>query len=182
MRVELRRAKCEGKTAGSASLARRGRPTADSETPEWDEPLLCEATLDRLPLPDGAEATEGDPSVRTRLLRNAKSYADRRDHRCPHAPAMQQSDADDGRSAPALAKIPCTCKHKSGSVGAVDQTAGAGALQQSRAVGSSRSRGVLWNATSHADPHSRGCPSAPAMQHSGGADVTVRPPPLATNS
>jgi hypothetical protein len=30
-----------------------------------------------------------------------------------------------------------------------------------------------WNATSHADPHSHGCPSAPAMQHSGGADLTV---------
>ena len=30
-----------------------------------------------------------------------------------------------------------------------------------------------WNATSHADPHSHGCPSAPAMQHPGGADVTV---------
>jgi hypothetical protein len=45
----------------------------DSETPEWDEQLLREATLDGLPLPDGAEATEGDPSVRTRLLRNAGS-------------------------------------------------------------------------------------------------------------
>ena len=29
------------------------------------------------------------------------------------------------------------------------------------------------NATSHADRHGHGCPSAPAMQHSGGADVTV---------
>jgi hypothetical protein len=32
---------------------------------------------------------------------------------------------------------------------------------------------ALRNAASHADPHSHGCPSAPAMQHSGGADVTV---------
>jgi len=32
---------------------------------------------------------------------------------------------------------------------------------------------LLWTTTSHADPHSHGCPSAPAMQHSGGADVTV---------
>jgi hypothetical protein len=31
------------------------------------------------------------------------------------------------------------------------------------------------NATSHADPHGHGCPSAPAMQHSGGrgADLTA---------
>ena len=29
------------------------------------------------------------------------------------------------------------------------------------------------NATSHADLRSHGCSSAPAMQHSGGADVTV---------
>lgn len=41
-------------------------------------------------------------------------------------------------------------------------------------VNSSKSRRLLvWNATSHADPHSHGCPSAPAMLHSGGADVTV---------
>jgi hypothetical protein len=31
----------------------------------------------------------------------------------------------------------------------------------------------LRNATSHADPHSHGCPSAPAVQHFGGADVAV---------
>jgi hypothetical protein len=28
-------------------------------------------------------------------------------------------------------------------------------------------------ANSHADPHSHGCPSAPAMPHPGKADVTV---------
>jgi hypothetical protein len=31
----------------------------------------------------------------------------------------------------------------------------------------------FWNAKSHADPHSHGCPSAAAMQQSGGADLTV---------
>jgi hypothetical protein len=31
----------------------------------------------------------------------------------------------------------------------------------------------LRNANSHADAHSHDCPSAPAMQHPGGADVTV---------
>ena len=30
-----------------------------------------------------------------------------------------------------------------------------------------------WNATSHADRHGHGCPSVPAMQRSGGADMTV---------
>ena len=29
-----------------------------------------------------------------------------------------------------------------------------------------------WNATSHADRHGDGCPSAPAMQRSGDADLT----------
>jgi hypothetical protein len=38
---------------------------------------------------------------------------------------------------------------------------------------------MLWpacrfrNATSHADRHGHSCPSAPAMQHFGGADMTV---------
>jgi hypothetical protein len=32
---------------------------------------------------------------------------------------------------------------------------------------------LVWNATSHAGPHTHGCPFAPAMQHSGGADMTV---------
>ena len=36
-----------------------------------------------------------------------------------------------------------------------------------------RLRQLLGNATSHADPRSHGCSYAPAMQHSGGADVTV---------
>jgi hypothetical protein len=44
-----------------------------------------------------------------------------------------------------------------------------------------RPRVLLGNATSHADRHGHGCPSAPAMQHCGGADHG-RPPPLATNS
>jgi hypothetical protein len=30
-----------------------------------------------------------------------------------------------------------------------------------------------WNANSHADRHGHGCPSAAAMQHSGGADLTA---------
>jgi hypothetical protein len=38
---------------------------------------------------------------------------------------------------------------------------------------SSTSTLLLWNATSHADPHSHDCPSAAGMQHLGGADVTV---------
>ena len=38
------------------------------------------------------------------------------------------------------------------------------------------------NATSHADRHGHSCPSATAIQQSGGADLTGRPPPLATNS
>jgi len=48
-----------------------------------------------------------------------------------------------------------------------------GYFQQPRLAGSGQPTLLLWNATSHADPHSPGCPSAPAMQHSGGADVTV---------
>jgi hypothetical protein len=31
----------------------------------------------------------------------------------------------------------------------------------------------LWNANSHADRHGHDCPSAPAMQHSGGAALTA---------
>jgi len=33
--------------------------------------------------------------------------------------------------------------------------------------------GPVRNATSHANRHGHDCSSAPAMQHSGGADVTV---------
>ena len=32
---------------------------------------------------------------------------------------------------------------------------------------------LSWNATSHADRHGHACPSAPAMQHCGGADLTA---------
>jgi hypothetical protein len=32
---------------------------------------------------------------------------------------------------------------------------------------------LLRNATSHADRHGHGCPSAPAIQHSGGVDLAV---------
>ena len=32
---------------------------------------------------------------------------------------------------------------------------------------------ALRNARGHTDAYGQGCPSAPAMQHSGGADVTV---------
>ena len=32
---------------------------------------------------------------------------------------------------------------------------------------------LLWNARSHTDAHGHGCPCAPAIQHSGGAEVTV---------
>ena len=32
---------------------------------------------------------------------------------------------------------------------------------------------ALRNARGHTDTYGHGCPSAPAMQHSGGADVTV---------
>ena len=34
-------------------------------------------------------------------------------------------------------------------------------------------RWLVWNANSHADRHDHDCPSAPAMQHSGGAALTA---------
>jgi hypothetical protein len=39
---------------------------------------------------------------------------------------------------------------------------------------SARPGGIAdWNANSHADRHGHGCPSAPAMQHSGGTGATT---------
>jgi hypothetical protein len=51
--------------------------------------------------------------------------------RLPVRPAMQHSGAADGRVSSAISQIRPGCKQKSGSVGAVDQTAGAGAKRQS---------------------------------------------------
>jgi hypothetical protein len=48
-----------------------------------------------------------------------------------------------------------------------------GYLQQSRLTRAGYPTPVLWNARSHTDAHGHGCPSARAMQHSGGAEATV---------
>ena len=48
-----------------------------------------------------------------------------------------------------------------------------GYLRQYRPTGSARPTLLVWNANSHADRHGHGCPFAPAMQHSGGADLTA---------
>ena len=48
-----------------------------------------------------------------------------------------------------------------------------GAEQTPRGASRSLVTLPLWNATSHADRHGHGYPSAPAMQHSGGADLTA---------
>jgi hypothetical protein len=63
---------------------------------------------------------------------NPKSYADRRGHGCPSAPAMQHSGAGHGTASSTVSQDPLRSKHKSGSVGVVDQTAGAGAKRSSR--------------------------------------------------
>ena len=52
----------------------------------------------------------------------------------------------------------------------VSLTAASGYFQQSRLTRSAYPTLLLRNATSHADRHGHGCPSAPAMQHSRGAD------------
>jgi hypothetical protein len=52
------------------------------------------------------------------------------------------------------------------------QTAPAGYSQQDRSTRSVHDAGPL-ERTSHADRHGRGCPSAPSMQHSAGADLTA---------
>ena len=52
----------------------------------------------------------------------------------------------------------------------------ASALAQQEQCRGARDRGrslLVRNATSHANPHSHGCPSAPAMQHSSRTGVTV---------
>jgi hypothetical protein len=54
-------------------------------------------------------------------------------------------------------------------------------LMECRSPGEQKSRDadrvlrtrLVWNDWSHADRHGHGCPSAPEMQHSGGADMTV---------
>ena len=71
---------------------------------------------------------------------NAKSYADRRGHSCPSAPAMQRSGAGHGTVSSVVSHDPLRSKHKSGSVGVVDQTAGAGASRQPQQTGVGRLR------------------------------------------
>jgi hypothetical protein len=46
-------------------------------------------------------------------------------------------------------------------------------IRQPRPAGLGGSRPPVWNATSHAGYRGQDCPSAPAMQHSGGADLTA---------
>jgi hypothetical protein len=48
-----------------------------------------------------------------------------------------------------------------------------GYKQSSRSSSSDSPTPLLGNATSHADAHGHGCPSAPAMQQCGGADLTA---------
>jgi len=60
---------------------------------------------------------------------NAKSYADRRGDGCPSAPAMQHSGAGHGTVSSVVSHDPLRSKHKSGSVGVVDQTVAPGADQ-----------------------------------------------------
>jgi hypothetical protein len=61
---------------------------------------------------------------------NAKSYADRRGDGCPSAPAMQHSGAGHGTVSSVVSHDPLRSKHKSGSVGVVDQTVAPGARQR----------------------------------------------------
>jgi hypothetical protein len=67
-----------------------------------------------------------------------------------------------------------------GSEAPTSETAPFTKYRQSRAGSSVPSRLLQWNANSHANRRGYDCPSAPAMQHPGGADLTA--PPLATNS
>jgi hypothetical protein len=60
---------------------------------------------------------------------------------CQGDAALRGRGAD--RSAPPLAKIPCCSKHKSGSVGDVDQTAGAGAKRLRRRDGCSHAERLV---------------------------------------
>jgi hypothetical protein len=62
--------------------------------------------------------------------RNATSYADRRGSGCPSARAMSTLAAPIGPLSSTVSKAPAGCKQKSGSVGAVDETAARGAKQQ----------------------------------------------------
>jgi hypothetical protein len=63
-------------------------------------------------------------------LWNARSHADRRGNGCPSAPGMQHSGAADGPVNATVSQIHAGCKQTSSSVAAVDETAGAGAIQQ----------------------------------------------------
>jgi hypothetical protein len=77
----------------------------------------------------------------TRLLRNARSQADRHGNGCPSAPAMQHSGAADGAVSSTVSQVHAGCKQKSSSVDAADQTAGAGAERsRSRPCRGSRPR------------------------------------------
>ena len=97
-------------------------------------------------------------------------------------PARRQKRASGARRSPANARVEAVagvgsrsrCQHGADRRQR-DETRATPIAQEEQPRGgvTDRSRVLQWNATSHADRHGHDCPSAPAMQHSGGADVTV---------
>ena len=126
-----------------------------------------------LPHPAGRylRVRRGRPDAGSGEDRDAWSFGrgDRR-HRSAGAGTHRRRPAT--HAAPHV-RMPALPLSKSSSVVATAQTPPSGYFQQPSVTRSEPPTLLVWNATSHADPHSHGCPSAPAMQHSGGADVTV---------
>jgi hypothetical protein len=75
-----------------------------------------------------------------------------------------------GGCRPTLSPAALPVAEQSSRAGAVT---GVGVQRQSRRLDRAGLTLVLWNANSHADRHGRGCRSAPAMQQSGGSDLTT---------
>jgi hypothetical protein len=70
-------------------------PDSSDETIELGEHRLSGSVLAECCSPEERPRRDGEPAVRTRLVWNANSHADRHGQDCPFAPAMQHSSGAD---------------------------------------------------------------------------------------
>jgi hypothetical protein len=93
----------------------------------------------------------------------------------PETPGDWQGDLKVTRGAATTSWEPVDCRFEAKPALAtpLSQSTPPGYLQRSSLTRSEPPRLLVWNANSHGDRHGQGCPSAPAMQHSGGAELTA---------
>ena len=104
----------------AASLRSRYRPNASARI-----------LVRRVPAPNEQQALQKRPFALASLSqRNARSHADPRSNGCRSARAIGTLAPPTGPLSSTVSQVHAGCKHRSSSVGAVDQTAGTGARQR----------------------------------------------------